>query len=110
MTTTSPPMEHEGLYRSYSELPKLQPLVAEISWAKNLVILARVKDPLEREFYLRATAPPLPDTLVAWVCGFYLRATAPPSWSPVTASPRNCPRITRTTCPARKASPNGWSN
>lgn len=43
-------------YRSYSELPKLQPLVAEISWAKNLVILARVKAPLERQFYLRATA------------------------------------------------------
>lgn len=43
-------------YRSYSELPKLQPLVAEISWAKNLVILGRCKDPLEREFYLRATA------------------------------------------------------
>ncbi len=43
-------------YRSYCEQPKLQPLVAEISWAKNLVILARVKDPLEREFYLRATA------------------------------------------------------
>jgi predicted nuclease of restriction endonuclease-like (RecB) superfamily len=43
-------------YRSYSELPKLQPLVAEISWAKNLVILGRIKDPLEREFYLRATA------------------------------------------------------
>ncbi|MCK7579984.1 MAG: PDDEXK nuclease domain-containing protein [Chromatiales bacterium] len=43
-------------YLSYSEWPKLQPLVAEISWAKNLVILSRVKDPLEREFYLRATA------------------------------------------------------
>jgi len=43
-------------YRSYSELPKHQPLVREISWAKNLVILGRVKDPLEREFYLRATA------------------------------------------------------
>jgi len=43
-------------YREYNELPKLQPLVREISWAKNLVILARVKDPLEREFYLRATA------------------------------------------------------
>lgn len=43
-------------YCSYSELPKLQPLVAEISWAKNLVILGRLKDPLEREFYLRATA------------------------------------------------------
>ena len=44
------------LYRAYIGQPKLQPLVAEISWAKNLVILARVKDPLEREFYLRATA------------------------------------------------------
>jgi predicted nuclease of restriction endonuclease-like (RecB) superfamily len=31
-------------------------LVREISWAKNLVILARCKDLLEREFYLRATA------------------------------------------------------
>lgn len=43
-------------YREYSELPKLQPLVREISWAKNLVILGRCKDPLEREFYLLATA------------------------------------------------------
>ncbi|MDO9224751.1 MAG: PDDEXK nuclease domain-containing protein [Pseudomonadota bacterium] len=44
------------LYLAYADLPKLQPLVAEISWAKNLVILGRCKDPLEREFYLRATA------------------------------------------------------
>ena len=43
-------------YGEYSALPKLQPLVAEISWAKNLVILVRCKDDLEREFYLRATA------------------------------------------------------
>jgi predicted nuclease of restriction endonuclease-like (RecB) superfamily len=43
-------------YREYNELPKLQPLVREISWAKNLVILSRSKDPLGREFYLRATA------------------------------------------------------
>jgi predicted nuclease of restriction endonuclease-like (RecB) superfamily len=43
-------------YRAYVERPKLQPLVAEISWAKNLVILGRCKDELEREFYLRATA------------------------------------------------------
>ena len=43
-------------YRVYTEKPKLQPLVAEISWAKNLVIMARCKDDLEREFYLRATA------------------------------------------------------
>ena len=43
-------------YTEYSALPKLQPLVAEISWAKNLVIMSRCKDLLEREFYLRATA------------------------------------------------------
>ena len=43
-------------YRAYEDKPKLQPLVAEISWAKNLLIMARCKDDLEREFYLRATA------------------------------------------------------
>lgn len=43
-------------FAEYSVRPKLQPLVREISWAKNLVILARCKDDLEREFYLRATA------------------------------------------------------
>lgn len=43
-------------YLAYADQQKLQPLVAEISWAKNLAILGRCKDPLEREFYLRATA------------------------------------------------------
>jgi predicted nuclease of restriction endonuclease-like (RecB) superfamily len=43
-------------FNEYSQLPKLQPLVGEISWAKNLLIMARCKDELEREFYLRATA------------------------------------------------------
>lgn len=43
-------------FNEYSELPKLQPLVGEISWTKNLLIMARCKDALEREFYLRATA------------------------------------------------------
>lgn len=43
-------------FREYAEKPKLQPLVREISWAKNLVIMAACKDDLEREFYLRATA------------------------------------------------------
>jgi len=37
-------------FREYSELPKLQPLVREISWAKNLAILGRCKGELEREF------------------------------------------------------------
>jgi len=43
-------------YREYSVRAKLQPLVAEISWTKNLIIMTRCKDDLEREFYLRATA------------------------------------------------------
>lgn len=43
-------------YLAYHASAKLQPLVGEISWAKNLVIMARCKDPLEREFYLRMTA------------------------------------------------------
>jgi predicted nuclease of restriction endonuclease-like (RecB) superfamily len=43
-------------YNEYRDKPKLQPLVREISWAKNLLIMARCKDDLEREFYLRATA------------------------------------------------------
>jgi predicted nuclease of restriction endonuclease-like (RecB) superfamily len=43
-------------YSEYCDKPNLQPLVGEISWSKNLVIMARCKDDLEREFYLRATA------------------------------------------------------
>jgi predicted nuclease of restriction endonuclease-like (RecB) superfamily len=43
-------------YNEYSDKPKLQSLIGEISWAKNLLIMARCKDDLEREFYLRATA------------------------------------------------------
>lgn len=43
-------------YSEYCNKTNLQPLVGEISWSKNLVIMARCKDDLEREFYLRATA------------------------------------------------------
>lgn len=43
-------------YLVYVSKPNLQPLVAEISWTKNLIIMARCKDELEREFYLRTTA------------------------------------------------------
>lgn len=42
-------------YQEYCADEKLQPLVGEISWAKNLVIMSRCKDPLEREFYIRMT-------------------------------------------------------
>ena len=44
------------LYVLYRDRPKLAPLVRELSWAKNIVILGCCKDDLEREFYLRATA------------------------------------------------------
>jgi predicted nuclease of restriction endonuclease-like (RecB) superfamily len=40
-------------YLEYHELPKLQPLVGEIGWKHNLVIMGRCKDHLEREFYIR---------------------------------------------------------
>lgn len=43
-------------YREYKDCPNLQPLAAEISWTKNTLILDRCPDPLQREFYLRATA------------------------------------------------------
>jgi len=43
-------------YNEYAENEKLQPLVREISWSKNLLVMSRCKDDLEREFYLRATA------------------------------------------------------
>ncbi|MSP38820.1 MAG: DUF1016 domain-containing protein [Deltaproteobacteria bacterium] len=43
-------------YLAYHASERLQPLVGEISWAKNIVIMARCKDLLEREFYLRMTA------------------------------------------------------
>lgn len=44
------------LFNEYRDKPKLQSLIGEISWAKNLLILGRCKDDLQREFYLRATA------------------------------------------------------
>jgi len=42
-------------YLEYQGIEKLQPLVGEISWSHNLVIMSRCKDSLEREFYLRMT-------------------------------------------------------
>ncbi len=42
-------------YQAYCDLPKVQPLVAQIGWSHNLIVLQRCKAPLEREFYLRMT-------------------------------------------------------
>lgn len=42
-------------YLAYRASPKVQPLVAQIGWTQNLIILQRCKDPLKREFYIRMT-------------------------------------------------------
>lgn len=42
-------------YEAYRGNQILSPLVIEISWSKNLVILEQCKDSAEREFYLRRT-------------------------------------------------------
>ncbi|MFN6398573.1 MAG: hypothetical protein ACK449_01530 [Planctomycetota bacterium] len=40
-------------YAALKAVNTVQPLVGEIAWAHNLVILSKCKAPLEREFYLR---------------------------------------------------------
>jgi hypothetical protein len=56
-----------GFYIEYSQNANLQltvadlrksilpPLVAELSWTKNVDIMQKLKDPLEREFYIKMT-------------------------------------------------------
>ena len=39
-----------NFYVFYKNNEKLQPIVAEISWTKNLVIMEKCKDDLEKEF------------------------------------------------------------
>src|ERR1700738_3041624 len=42
-------------YETYHQNQKLSPLVREISWTNNLIIMDQCKDDLQREFYLRMT-------------------------------------------------------
>ena len=42
-------------YEAYAGNEKLAPLVREIGWTNNLIILERCKDYLQREFYMRMT-------------------------------------------------------
>lgn len=44
-----------NFYIEYKDNEFLQPLVAEISWTKNIVIIEKCKEPLEREFYIKMT-------------------------------------------------------
>jgi predicted nuclease of restriction endonuclease-like (RecB) superfamily len=45
----------KSFYEDYALSEKLAPLVREIGWSHNLVILERCADPLQREFYIRMT-------------------------------------------------------
>jgi predicted nuclease of restriction endonuclease-like (RecB) superfamily len=42
-------------YQTYSKNQKLAPLVRDIGWTHNIIVLERCKDDLEREFYIRMT-------------------------------------------------------
>lgn len=42
-------------YLEYVHNKNLQPLVGEIGWAHNLVIMGKIKDLMHREFYIRMT-------------------------------------------------------
>ena len=42
-------------YSAYKDNPKLQPMVGEISWTKNVIIMQRCKDDIQREFYIKIT-------------------------------------------------------
>ena len=44
-----------NFFLEFSHNPNLPPLVAEISWTKNIVIMEKCKDLQEREFYIRMT-------------------------------------------------------
>ena len=44
-----------NFFLAYVDKPKLQPLVAEIGWTHNLIIMEKCKNDLEREFYIRMT-------------------------------------------------------
>ena len=46
----------KNFYETYSHSEKLAPLVREIGWSHNIIVLERCKDELEREFYIRMTS------------------------------------------------------
>lgn len=43
----------KAFFEAHIGLEKLAPLVREIAWSYNLVILERCKDPLQRELYIQ---------------------------------------------------------
>jgi len=45
----------KNFYETYASSKKLAPLVREIAWSHNIIILERCRDMLQREFYIRMT-------------------------------------------------------
>ena len=45
----------QNFYVTYSNTENLAPLVREISWSKNIAIMEKCKEQLEREFYIKMT-------------------------------------------------------
>lgn len=45
----------KNFYESYKDNEKLVPLVREIGWVQNSMIIEKCKDDLEREYYIRKT-------------------------------------------------------
>ena len=44
-----------NFYLNYRDSKKLAPLVREISWSNNIIIMEKCKDDLQREFYIQMT-------------------------------------------------------
>lgn len=44
-----------NFYLTYRDSAKLAPLVREISWSNNIIIMEKCKDDLQREFYIQMT-------------------------------------------------------
>ena len=42
-----------NFYLTYSDTENLALLVREISWSKNIVIMEKCKEQLEKEFYIK---------------------------------------------------------
>ncbi len=45
-----------GFYKTYAENEKLAPMVREIGWSHNVMIMEKCRDSKQREFYIRMTA------------------------------------------------------
>ena len=45
-----------GFYMTYAQDEKLAPMVREIGWSHNIMIMEKCRDSKQREFYIRMTA------------------------------------------------------